>query len=156
MKVTQKHTEGRDKMMLIFLKIFHYPPHYLQADTKISTAQQGTFWYKIACMPNASPISISRNQRNTCESEIWGCWLGGDKMKYKVGKGTIYGHGGTTHVVLAKIPGGNPNSWLVWFLECWVWLWPTENKWRCQTFGHSTKEGIRRLRMGNCQNGLNV
>ena len=32
-------------------------------------------------------------------------------MKYKVGKGTIYGHGGTTHVVLAKIPGANPNGW---------------------------------------------
>lgn len=29
---------------------------------------------------------------------------------------------------LAKTPWANLNSWWVWFLECWVCWWPTENK----------------------------
>lgn len=69
----------------LFLSRTLITPLLPPGDTKVNTAQEGTFWYKIVCMLKASPISISRNQGNTCESEIWGCWIGGDKRKDKVG-----------------------------------------------------------------------
>lgn len=69
----------------LFLSRTFITPLLPPADTKVNTAQEGTFWYKIVCMLKASPVSISRNQGNTCESEIWECWVGGDKAKYKVG-----------------------------------------------------------------------
>lgn len=108
----------------LFLSRTFITPLLPPADTKVNIAQEGT--YKIVCMLNITNIYQQESGEHMSEWNLkvldrWGqgkiqSWIGHNLRTWWTSPGC-----------LAKTPWANPNSWLVWFLECWICWWPTEN-----------------------------